>query len=144
MRLKKYALKCTFCLTCAYVCTNIHNMTTQHTKLKREIAEELVAILDSKFFKTLSEPVRVQILKFLLLNGRSDIGTIAEHMPQNRSVISRHLNLMYEAGILTSEKEGRNVYYDVNSIDFLEKFEGMSGKLRTCITVCCPECCQPS
>lgn len=119
-------------------------MMTQHTTLKREIAEELVRILDSKLFKTLSEPVRVQILKFLLLNGRSDIGTIAEQMPQDRSVISRHLNLMYEAGILASEKEGRYIYYDVNPGEFLEKVEGIAGTLRTCISVCCPGCCEPS
>jgi DNA-binding transcriptional ArsR family regulator len=111
-------------------------------ELKREIAEELVNILDSKFFKTLSEPVRVQILKFLLLNGRSDIGTIAEQMPQDRSVISRHLNLMAEAGILISKKESRYIYYDVNAQEFLNKVEGISGKLRKCITICCPGCCE--
>ena len=119
------------------------HMLTQQATFKRAIAEELVNLLDSKFFKTLSEPVRVQILKFLLLNGRSDIGTIAEQMPQDRSVISRHLNLMYEAGILTSEKESRYIYYDINADEFLEKVEGIAGTLRTCIAVCCPECCQP-
>ena len=117
-------------------------MTAQQATLKREIAEELVNILDSKFFKTLSEPVRVQILKFLLLKGRSDIGTIADQMPQDRSVISRHLNLMYEAGILTCEKESRYIYYDINAQKFLDKMEGISGKLRQCVTICCPGCCQ--
>lgn len=118
-------------------------MATRQATLKREIAEELVTILDSKFFKTLSEPVRVQILKFLLLNGRSDIGTIADQMPQDRSVISRHLNLMYEAGIVTCEKESRFMYYDVSAEEFLDKVEGIAGTLRTCISVCCPGCCQP-
>ncbi len=66
--------------------------------------DELAKIFDSKLFKTLSEPVRMEILKFLMLNGRSDIGTIAENMPQDRSVISRHLNLMREAEILKRKK----------------------------------------
>lgn len=118
-------------------------MGTQQTTSRWQIAEELVRILDSKFFKTLGEPVRVQILKFLLLNSRSDIGTIAEHMPQDRSVISRHLNLMHEAGIVTCEKEGRYMYYDVNAGEFLDKFENIAGKIRTCISICCPGCCQP-
>jgi DNA-binding transcriptional ArsR family regulator len=111
---------------------------------KKQIAEELVAMLDSAFFKTLSEPVRVQILKFLLLNGRSDIGTIAEQMPQDRSVISRHLNLMYTAGILTCEKETRHIYYAINAQTFLEKVEGIADKLRTCMVACCPDCCRKS
>ena len=76
-------------------------MKTKKTQSRSQIAEELVEAVDSKFFKTLSEPVRVQILKYLMLNGRADIQTIAENMPQDRSVISRHLNLMQEAGILT-------------------------------------------
>jgi DNA-binding transcriptional ArsR family regulator len=66
-------------------------MKMLYTKKQAEIANELVAVLDSKFFKSLGEPVRVEIIRFLLLNGRADIATIAENMPQDRSVISRHL-----------------------------------------------------
>ena len=111
---------------------------------KKQIAEELVEILDSVFFKTLSEPVRVQILKFLVLNGRSDIGTIAEQMPQDRSVISRHLNLMQTVGILTCEKETRHIYYEINARAFLEKVEGIADKIRECMLACCPDCCRMS
>ena len=56
---------------------------------RKTAAEDLIKAFDFKFFKTMSEPVRMQILKILLLNGRSDIATIAENMPQDRSVISR-------------------------------------------------------
>ena len=117
-------------------------METESTYSRTQIAQELVEALDSKFFKTLSEPVRVQILKFLMLNGRADIGTIAEHMPQDRSVISRHLNLMQETGILTSNKENRHVYYDVNGQSFLEKLVDISEKIRKCMKECCPKCCK--
>lgn len=115
-------------------------MTTEQAK--NQIAEELVAILDSAFFKTMGEPVRVQILKFLLLHGRADIGAIAEQMPQDRSVVSRHLNLMHKVGILTCEKETRHIYYAINATAFLEKVEGIAGKLRACMRVCCPDCCR--
>jgi DNA-binding transcriptional ArsR family regulator len=64
------------------------------------ILDELIKKFDSKFFKTLSEPVRIQILRFLIQSGRLDISTIAENMPQDRSVVSIHLNLMYEAGMV--------------------------------------------
>ena len=101
--------------------------------------DELVAALDSKLFKALSEPVRAQILKFLMLNGRSDISTIAEHLPQDRSVISRHLSLMAAAGILTAEKETRHMFYMINGSAFLEEFESIVENIRRCMTVCCPE-----
>ena len=79
-----------------------------------DILDELIKNFDSRFFKTLSEPVRLEILKFLMQNGRSDIGTIADHLPQDRSVISRHLNLLHEAGILNCEKETRHMFYEIN------------------------------
>ena len=117
-------------------------METADNQSRNEIAEELVRAFDSKFFKTFSEPVRVQILKFLMLNGRSDIGTIAENMPQDRSVISRHLSLMHEAGVLTSEKENRYVFYAVNGKPFLEKLVSITEKMGKCIKECCPDCCK--
>ncbi len=112
-----------------------------YTKKQMEIANELVDVLDSKFFKTLSEPVRVQILKFVLLNGRADISTIAENMPQDRSVISRHLNLMQEVGILTAQKESRHVYYTINADTFLNRFSTITDLTRECIEECGPQCC---
>ena len=117
-------------------------METVKTQSRNEIAEELIEAFDSKFFKTLAEPVRVQILKFIMLNGRADIGTIAENMPQDRSVISRHLNLMQEAGILISEKENRHVFYNVNGQPFLEKLVDITEKIRKCMKECCPDCCK--
>ena len=117
-------------------------METEKTESRSQIAEELVEAVDSKFFKTLSEPVRVQILKYLMLNGRADIQTIAENMPQDRSVISRHLNLMQEAGILTGEKENRHVFYDVNGQPFIEKLVDITEKISKCMKECCPDCCR--
>lgn len=117
-------------------------MEILNTQSRNDIAEELVEAFDSKFFKTFSEPVRVQILKFLMLNGRSDIGTIAENMPQDRSVISRHLNLMHEAGALISQKENRYVFYEVNGKPFLEKLISITEKMGRCMKECCPDCCK--
>jgi DNA-binding transcriptional ArsR family regulator len=103
---------------------------------------ELVNNFDYKFFKTMGEPVRLDILRFLMTNGRSDIGTIAENMPQDRSVISRHLTMMQESGILNSFKETRYVYYEINGKAFIDKLEAIANQIRECMRVCCPECCK--
>lgn len=105
---------------------------------KNEAAEALVKALDSRFFKALSEPVRIQILKYLILNGRSDIGAIAKALPQDRSVISRHLQLMYEVGILTCEKETRHMFYEVNGPFFLGKLQNIESQIIKCMPECCP------
>ena len=117
-------------------------MMETKSQSRNEIAEELVEAFDSKFFKTLSEPVRVQILKFLMLNGRADIGTIAKNMPQDRSVISRHLSLMQEVGILTTQSENRYVFYEIDGRPFLERMIDITEKIGKCMKECCPDCCK--
>lgn len=99
-------------------------------------AQALVNELDSSFFKMLGEPVRIEILKYLMLHGASDIGTIAMHMPQDRSVISRHLNAMRGAKLVTHEKQGRRSVYDVDSLFFLNKIEAIAAEIRACMTGC--------
>jgi len=102
------------------------------------VLDDLVKALDSKMFKALTDPTRTQIIKFLLLNGRSDISTVADHLPQDRSVISRHLNMLAEAGLLVAEKETRHRYYMINCETFLNEFETVVKNLKTCIAECCP------
>ncbi len=101
--------------------------------------EELVEILDSRFFKALSEPVRIQIMKFLIMNGRSDIATIAAVMPQDRSVISRHLQFMQATGILKSEKITRHVFYEINGTEIHARLGSILAKIEACIPACCPD-----
>ena len=118
-------------------------METLYTQKQLKVANKLVDVMDSKFFKSMSEPVRVQIIRFLLLNGRADIGAIAENMPQDRSVISRHLNLMQGVDILNCEKEGRHVFYSLNATAFLERFMNITDLVKACIKECGPLCCKP-
>ena len=119
---------------CVHYCTF---MQTILTPSQIKIAEELVEVLDSKFFKTLSEPVRVQILKYLMLNGRANIGSIANHMPQDRSVISRHLSFMHRAGLLNANKEGRHVIYAVDGEGLVDKVDDMAAAIRRCVDLGC-------
>jgi|APSaa5957512622_1039677.scaffolds.fasta_scaffold125033_2 DNA-binding transcriptional ArsR family regulator len=108
-----------------------------------EMAQDLIEGWDARFFKTLGEPVRMEILRYLLLNGRSDIGSISENLPQDRSVISRHLQLMLDSGLLHCEKETRFRYYSINGGNFINKLEATAFQLRKCMSVCCPECLEP-
>jgi len=103
-----------------------------------KVLDDLVMALDSKMFKALTDPTRTQILKFLMLNGRADISTVAAHLPQDRSVISRHLNMLAEAGLLVAEKETRHRFYTINCETFLHEFENIVVNLKTCIAECCP------
>lgn len=62
--------------------------------------------------KTLAHPVRLRIVQ-LLLHGRYTVGELAEDCEIPDNVGSEHLRLLQRCGFLTSEREGRRVYYQV-------------------------------
>lgn len=82
---------------------------------RKEAARQCVAVFDTNFFKAFCEPARIAVLQELILLGRADIGGIADRLPQDRSVIARHLQLLAEAGVVRAEKEGRHVFYQLDA-----------------------------
>jgi len=82
---------------------------------RKKAAQQCVAVFDTKFFKALCEPARIGVLQELILLGRADIGGVAERLPQDRSVVARHLQQLADAGIVTADKEGRHVFYQLNA-----------------------------
>ena len=68
--------------------------------------------LAAECLKTLAHPVRLRIVQ-LLLHGRYTVGELAEDCGIPDNVASEHLRLMQRCGFLTSEREGRKVYYQV-------------------------------
>ena len=86
--------------------------------------------IDFDFYKTLFDPVRSDILIFLVSHGRKNIKDIAENFSQDRSVISRHLNLMHRYGIVLKTKHDRNIYYEVNSFFIVDQFEKTAENLK--------------
>lgn len=101
-------------------------------------AAELVAALDSSFFRALAEPSRLALLGALVLHGPSDVGEIATRVPQERSVVSRHLKVLVEAGVLRVERDGRRRVYSVDGPAVVARFEALLGQVRGLASVCCP------
>ncbi len=108
------------------------------TALKRSKAvDTALNQIDNDFVKALAEPARIQIMKQLILLGASDVKTLAENMPQDRSVISRHLSIMEKAGILKASKEGRHVFYRVDGEGSLQKSQQLVDTIRQCLALGC-------
>ncbi len=87
---------------------------------RKQAARHCAAVLDEKFFKALSEPARTAAFQQVVMLGRADIGAIAERLPQDRSVISRHLQALADADILRKTRDGRRTLYEVN-VDEIER-----------------------
>ena len=64
-------------------------------------------------FKALSDPTRRQIVH-LLKNEKLQAGEILEHFDMTGATISHHLSILKDAGLVTSEKKGKYIYYELN------------------------------
>ncbi|MDO4927001.1 MAG: autorepressor SdpR family transcription factor [Turicibacter sp.] len=68
----------------------------------------------SKVFKALSDKTRREILK--LLNDKDmSAGEIAEHFDMSKASISKHLDNLRGAELISSEKKGQFVIYSINT-----------------------------
>ena len=97
---------------------------------RQDAATQCVAVFDTVFFKALCEPSRIAVLQELILLGRGDIGTIAARVPQDRSVVARHLQQLAAAGIAKAEKEGRHTFYQVDAHAIGERLETILATTR--------------
>ena len=64
--------------------------------------------------KALSDPIRREILN-LLKSGRMSAGEIADHCPVTDASISRHLSVLKEADLIRDTREGKFIFYDINT-----------------------------
>lgn len=95
--------------------------------------------VDFDFYKTLFDPVRLEILLYLVSNGQKNIKEIAENFSQDRSVISRHLDLMFRYHIVAKTKENRNIYYEADNNLVIEKFEETSENIKKLLALTVPK-----
>ena len=68
----------------------------------------------SKIFKALADPTRRHILQ-LLKKRPMNAGEIADHFPVSKPTLSAHFAVLREAGLIGSEKDGKNVIYWLNA-----------------------------
>jgi DNA-binding transcriptional ArsR family regulator len=65
----------------------------------------------SKVFAALGDEHRQRILLLFEPGDRLNVGQIAEVSTLTRSTVSHHLKVLREAGVLKSEKIGKEVWY---------------------------------
>ena len=64
--------------------------------------------------KAISDPIRREILN-LLKKGRMSAGDIVNHFPVTGASISRHLSVLKEADLIRDTREGKFIFYELNT-----------------------------
>ena len=81
--------------------------------------ERLVAM-----FKALGNPIRFEIMKFLVTHPGSITGDIVEYLPIAQATTSQHLKVLRDAGWIEGIVEGPSVNYQLNA-EVIQWFRSM-------------------
>jgi DNA-binding transcriptional ArsR family regulator len=76
--------------------------------------DEMSEVFESvaRYFAILAEPARLRILHSICQREKS-VSQIVEESEMTQTNVSRHLNMMYQAGALKRRREGAMVFYSV-------------------------------
>lgn len=79
-------------------------------------------------FKALGDPTRREILH-ILRDGAKTAGEISSHFPMAGATVSHHLSVLREAGLITDDKRGKYIYYELN-LSVLDEITGWLAGLK--------------
>ena len=77
-------------------------------------------------FKAIGDPTRREILD-LLKNGQKTAGEIVDHFDATGATMSHHLSILKKAGLISDEKKGKYIYYELNMSVFQEILSWITG-----------------
>jgi ArsR family transcriptional regulator len=83
--------------------------------LSAEVLDERDAQTLSRQFAALADPVRLRLVSLLATaeGGAVCACDLVEPVGKSQPTVSHHLKVLAEAGLVTSERRGRNVWYAV-------------------------------
>jgi len=82
----------------------------------------------AKIFKALSDPVRLNILEFLR-DGEKCVCEIIPHVKQIQPVVSRHLKILKDTGLVIDRKEGNRRLYSITDQQIFKIIDGLTPEL---------------
>jgi ArsR family transcriptional regulator len=89
------------------------------TNLNFNMAQNSVSDLRVKILSALADSTRLEILQYLSESERC-VCEIIPAFQRSQSAISKHLNILYEAGILDRRFEGKKTLYSIKDLQVLE------------------------
>ena len=80
----------------------------------------------ASFFKVLSHPARLAILKFLAESKTCISGDISNEIPLGRTTVNQHIKELKEIGLIKGNIEGVKINYclDKNNLNKMKKLIG--------------------
>lgn len=67
----------------------------------------------SELFKALSHPIRLKIVCGLIKKNECNVSKMVEHLNLSQPLISQHLTILKNAGIIQGYRDGNQICYKV-------------------------------
>jgi ArsR family transcriptional regulator len=80
--------------------------------MKNSISDKAIFEMQAEICKTLTNPKRIEILN-ALKNEEKTVTELVDALGASKANVSQHLAVMRHKGILTTRREGVNIYYRV-------------------------------
>ncbi len=85
--------------------------------------------VEAEILNAMSHPARLEILD-LLRDGESCVCHLQAMLDQRQSYISQQLNILRQAGLITSRKEGLRVYYKISDPELFQLLDHVEELLQ--------------
>lgn len=122
-----------------YTCTVVQASKSGHGKELPSCCDGLKSLLSPKLFKALSDPKRLSLLVRLAEEHKPcTVSKVAEGSGVDLSVVSRHLAILREAGLITCEKKGKELWCVIQTAPVVQVLRNLADALEAC----CPKECR--
>jgi DNA-binding transcriptional ArsR family regulator len=74
-------------------------------------------------FKALADPHRRTLLDALFQRDGQTLGELCDYLPMTRFGVMKHLQVLEEAGLITTRKEGREKYHYLNPVPIQQVYD---------------------
>ncbi|MGH6961180.1 MAG: ArsR/SmtB family transcription factor [Dongiaceae bacterium] len=98
--------------------------------------------MSPRLFKALGEANRISLVMQLAGCGGATVGQAARCCPVDMSVVSRHLAVLREAGIVEHEKRGKEVHYRLRADALVATLRAIADAIESCCAT--NNCCGPT
>jgi DNA-binding transcriptional ArsR family regulator len=71
--------------------------------------------VSNELFRALADPTRRAIYEHLVRHGEQNVRALTDHVGVAQPTVSKHLNLLKQAGLVQDRPSGRTVHYTADS-----------------------------
>jgi len=100
---------------------------------KRGCCEGLGQLLSPRLFKSLSDPTRIGLVVAIAdAKQPATVSELAKGRPIDLSVVSRHLRMLREAGVIECVKRGKELHCSLSKVKIVKSLRDLADELEAC------------